>query len=416
MSSPDDRIAETDIVAPKARDAWEVLAVFGNQRIQRSLCPPCDLIVGRDPASDICLDHASVSRRHAKLSIRETATIEDLGSSNGTRVDGRTIPTGQSAYVRQGSVVELGDIVLLVRPPALLLENDLSESRLGVSGEMSRVLEFGTAASHSALHVLISGEQGSGRAWLASRIHQGSPRAATPFTVLQAEELTEVALVGTSAAAPGLLERARGTMLLLRDPEHLSERVQSLLEKALTEGKVVRADGSQSATLDVRIVATTELSLGAFRTYKGMNARLYAHLCGLSAEMPPLRTRRGEIRHLAERFLLEAPRQGMTFNEAALGKLLLHTWPLNVAELKETVLRAAALAPSLQIRQDEVVFAGEATAASHSETDDEKERQRVLAALELCGGNQRKAADMLGISRRTMVNRMNQLNLPRPRK
>jgi FHA domain len=142
MKEFQDEGAKTDLVEPTARDAWELIAVFENHRVVKSLTAPCEIVIGRDQSSDVAVPHTSVSRRHARLVIRETATIEDLGSSNGIRIDGRKIAAGEVSYVRQGAFVELGDVVLLVRPPSVLLLAAQSDASLGVGSEMSRVFEF----------------------------------------------------------------------------------------------------------------------------------------------------------------------------------------------------------------------------------------------------------------------------------
>jgi two-component system, NtrC family, response regulator AtoC len=202
----------------------------------------------------------------------------------------------------------------------------------------------------------------------------------------------------------------------MQDFETLPRSGQELIERFMDDGRITRADGTKSGPVDLRFIATTTLSISEVHAWGALSERLRKQFAGLSIEVPALRVRRGEIRHIAERLLLEAPRPGMTFNEDALGKLIMNPWPGNIAEMRDVILRAAALAPGLKVRQEDIAFGAEAAWSSRPESDDEKERQRFLQVLELCGGNQRKAAEMLGISRRTMVNRMSKLSLPRPRK
>ena len=410
---PDEALAETDLVAPKARSGWALVVVLESGPIERSLEAPCELVLGRAAGVDVTVDHASVSRQHARIVLREAATIEDLGSSNGTRVDGRRLDRGQVAYVHAGSVVELGDVLLLLRPPQLDLAGG-AERGSGVGSEMARAFELATAAGRSSLNVYVSGEAGSGRRWLASRIREASPRAATTWLAFDCAGASAAAVSGTSEALPGILEQAAGGMLLIHDVHLLETPAQRALQVALANRSASRLDGSVSVALDLRIIATSTVTAKELRANPAFDTSLASQLAGIAIEIPPLRRRRGEIRHLAETSLREAPRRGLVLSDGALGRLLLDEWPGNVALLRDVVLRAASTARTNEIRAEDIVFPDADGVPVESAAD--KERARLVIALELCAGNQTKAAEMLGISRRTLVNRLNQLDLPRPRK
>ncbi len=348
----------TDLVVPRSRRGWELVVALTTGRQEHVLEPPCELIVGRGEGASVVVDHGSVSRQHARITLREDATIEDLGSSNGTRLDGRLLQPGHAEYVRSGSVIELGDVMLLLRPPDSDAAAGASvHQQAGVSVEMVRALDLASAAAKSTLNVYVSGEAGSGRTWLAERIHRSSPRSGAPMVRvrLRKESADEEALASMSAAMPGAIERASGGVLLLQEPQHATKEARAILESALATRTLRRRDGTEHAALDVRVITTSTMSPKALKA-TGVDAELVARLSGITLDVPPLRLRRGEIRHLAEQALLEAPRRGMTFDAAAVGRLLFRDWIGNVAELREVVLRAASVAPGPEIRVEDVTF------------------------------------------------------------
>jgi two-component system, NtrC family, response regulator AtoC len=401
----------TDLLVKKERDQWEIVVVLQGDRKEYRFAAPCTVTIGREATNVIRVEHSSVSRRHARIALHEGATIEDLGSSNGTRLDNRVLNANESAYLRPESVVELGDVLLLVRAPEQRFGT--TETARGVSGAMAQALELANAASRTALNVLITGPTGAGKRHLAERIARGSPRAKLPFVSLRVSSSTDAAMLfGAHAGSPGVFEVARDGIVLLQGLEQLPAELQAPLEQVLANSKGRRIDGSAFA-IQSRVIATSRASLTALRTQGTVDPALLSRIAGVCVEVPGLRDRRGEIRHLAEAFLLDAPRAGLGITDAALGLLLVHDWQHNVLGLRDALHRASLTARTSSITPDDLGALGQGAVA---QTGQEAEKKRILVALDLCAGNQTKAAKMLGISRRTLINRIEELDLPRPRK
>ena len=229
-----DAVGATDLVEARRRDRWDLVVTLATGRREYPLDVPCELVVGRGETAYIVVDHKSVSREHAKLVVKEGATIEDLGSSNGTRVDGHLVPRGTAAYVRAGSVIELGDVLLLLRPPET--ETSLGAGQTaGVGVEMGRALELASAAAKSSLHVYVSGERGAGKTWLTERIHRASPRSTTALVRVHARGAGPEDVLGA-------LDRAASGMVLLSDVAALTRPAQVALQMALATNRIARAD------------------------------------------------------------------------------------------------------------------------------------------------------------------------------
>jgi two-component system, NtrC family, response regulator AtoC len=405
----------TEIVSPRAREAWELVVVVGGVRHEHSLNAPCEVTLGREITNVVPIEHASVSRRHARIQLSEGATIEDLGSSNGTRLDGRLLEVGKSAYLRTGSLVELGDVLILLRPPDG--KAGVSEDvQRGVSGDMALALELADGASRASLGVFLVGPSGSGKRWVAERIHRQSPRAKLPFVALRVSADTAVdELLGTSAASPGVLERAQSGVVLLQGVETLSRLLQQGLERVLSTGKIVRGDNSETVML-ARVFCASNDNPAELRRKGSFDSTLLSRLSGITIEIPPLARRRGEVKHLVETIVSESSQRGLSITDGALGQLLVYDWPENVRELREVLTRAATTARGTAITSEDLALGGKAPRPAGTDGAADAEKKRILVALDLCAGNQTKAAKMLGISRRTLINRLEDMNLPRPRK
>jgi two-component system, NtrC family, response regulator AtoC len=395
--------ADTELIKPRTRGDWEVAVVHEEGRLERAAKAGSVLMIGRNATNDLPIDHPSISRQHARLVLADRVTIEDLGSSNGTRVDGLLIPKGQPSYVRTGSVIEVGTVMILLRAPTESAEE--FQPPPGCSVDMMRAFELANAASKSALNVLVIGEPGAGKAWLAQWLVARSPRASGPLVVhrAQGDESDLAELTGASAHLPGSLERAHRGSCLLRGVEELTAAAQTALLKMIDQKSITRADGSVFASPDLRVLVTSTLSP------KDLRARLVPgladRLLGITIEVAPLRTRKGELRYIASSLLSELPK-APKLGDRALGELLGYPWSGNIRELRDVLLRAGNLAGDAEVRPQHLGLS--------SAPDDE--RSRILTALETAAGNQTRAAEILGISRRTLVNRLNEMNLPRPRK
>jgi DNA-binding NtrC family response regulator len=297
------------------------------------------------------------------------------------------------------------------------------------------------------ISVLLQGETGVGKEVFAELIHRQSSRAAAPFLRLNCAALTETlleselfgyekgAFTGANVPKPGLLEVAAGGVVFLDEIGELLVSTQAKLLRVLDERKVMRVGGLTPRPIDVRIVSATNRDLEAEVARGTFRLDLLYRLNAMSIIIPPLRERPGEIALLAHKFAHDAAtklgRRLPQLTDAALELMRSYSWPGNVRELRNVIERALVLATrdvidviDLPVEKMRATYATAAAPANPvavlppdtSTTIDNEERRRVLEALETCAGNQTHAARLLGISRRTLVNKLEKFALPRPRK
>lgn len=279
--------------------------------------------------------------------------------------------------------------------------------------------------------VLILGESGTGKELVARSIHQNSPRKDKPFVAVNcgalAESLLEAELFGhtkgsfTGAMADrrGLWEEAEGGSLFLDEIGETSLPMQVKLLRALQEGEIRRVGSTQTRRIDARIIAATnrnleeEVKSGTFRE------DLFYRLSVVTLYVPPLRDRPTDIPVLVEKFLQKARKnlgkENLRFSENALKTLAVYEWKGNVRELEAAVEYAALrvrgneiLAEDLPVKllSDEFKQAALRSHLSELYADlpslDELEKRYLLHVLERTGGNRTKAAEIVGIDRRTL--------------
>jgi len=389
-----------------------------------------EVIVGRGERSTFRIDHKSVSRRHARIRVGDPSTIEDLGSHNGTRVDGAIVAPGTPIPIGTASTIEVGSVVIVLRA-ASQATSPLDEE----AGVMTRLERLVDTVARSSLAVVLLGETGVGKTRLAERVHRESRRAANAFVQINCaalpEGLLESELFGhergafTGAAGPkrGLLEEAHSGTIFLDEIGELPLATQSKLLQVIESGEVRRIGATRSSSVDVRYVSATNRALRAAVEAGQFRADLFFRLDGISITVPPLRERRAEIVPLASRFLEEASQElGKTASLAkdAVEALERHPWPGNVRELRNVIQRSLLLAPGPVLRAKDLHFsesfgtsAAAPPVARPAQAPDE--RQRILDALDACAWNQTRAAERLGISRRTLVDRLGKYRIQRPR-
>jgi two-component system, NtrC family, response regulator AtoC len=325
--------------------------------------------------------------------------------------------------------------------------------------------------AQSQLNVLVLGETGVGKEVLARSVHDLSARHAAPFLPLNCSALSEHlleaelfghekgAFTGAVRARAGLFETADGGTVFLDEVGDLPLSIQTKLLRVLEDRKIMRVGGRTAKEVDVRFVAATNRNLKEAIAQRSFREDLFYRLNGMTFTLPPLRQRRAEIRPLCQLFATRAcieHRKGNTLelSEPALERLERYDWPGNVRELKNVIERAVVLCsgPALEvshlppeltesgpiasalspaqppaIAHSSAASSGADTTASPGAADPDPgarlrqeladlERERVLKALEECGGNQSQAAERLGISRRTLVYRLSAFGLTRARK
>ncbi len=325
-----------------------------------------------------------------------------------------------------------------------------SEPPIIVDEEMQRVFQLLKQVAPTDLPVLILGETGSGKEGAAEWLHAHSGRTGGRFVTVNCASLSESVLeselfghergafTGALAAREGLFEAADGGTLLLDEIGEFSLRAQAKLLRVLETGEIVRVGSTQPRRVDVRLVAATHRDLPELVRQGAFREDLYFRLSGITLTIAPLRERRSEILPLALLFLRRVARAMKrpvwTLAECAESALVAHAWPGNVRELRNAVTRAAALCTGPALRAEHFALGGAslgrsrppappgppATADAASTTVRRElqifERERIMAALEKTDGNQTRAAELLGLSRRTLTNKLNAHAIERPRK
>jgi DNA-binding NtrC family response regulator len=304
---------------------------------------------------------------------------------------------------------------------------------IGDAPPMQRVFEIIDQVAPSRATVLITGESGTGKELVANAIHQRSPRASGPFIKLHCAALAESlleselfghergAFTGAMARKDGRFSLADGGTLFLDEIGEISPSIQVKLLRFLQEHEFERVGGTQTIRVDVRVIAATNRNLPEEVAKGRFREDLFYRLNVVSLEMPPLRDRRADIPALAKFFLAKYAKA----NDKAIGELSPQTlellvsydWPGNVRELENAIERAVVLTSGPQIEPRSLPTtvrpAAPATPgmpAVPGSTMSELERYAILETLKACGGSTSKAAEMLGISTRTIQYRLHEYN------
>jgi two-component system, NtrC family, response regulator AtoC len=351
---------------------------------------------------------------------------------------------------------------------------DVSQGPIVVrSAVMRKLYELLDRVAPGEITVLIQGETGVGKEVLAEQVHKRSPRSKKPFLRLNCAALTESlleselfghergAFTGAHQSKAGLLETAQGGTVFLDEIGELPMSVQVKLLRVLEERQVWRVGGVKPRPIDVRFVAATNRDLEIAVSEHKFRQDLYFRLAGVTLHIPPLRERPDEIEPLAREFIGQLARKGYEpeLSAGAIDLMVGYSWPGNIRELRNAIERAILLAGDAPVRREH--FAVEKMTATvstpisdrppstgfpprdpavttHHQTmppppddDDtgqlslgerlrrqvqEVERQHIIDALTRCGGNQTRAARELGVSRRTLISRLEAYNIPRPLK
>jgi len=299
------------------------------------------------------------------------------------------------------------------------------ENVVGRSEAMLQVYKTAARVASTDATVLIQGESGTGKELVSRAIHTASPRAAGPFVAVDCGAIAEGVLeselfghargafTGAQVARRGLFEEANRGTLFLDEIGDIGPNLQARLLRALQDGTIRRVGTNDPIAVDVRVVAATNRDMEAAVRDGAFRADLFYRLNVVSIRIPPLRERKEDVPLLAEHFAQKHGRaEGSAISPAARELLVAYDWPGNVRELENVIARALALNPSGVIVPEDLPEAVRATgspraAAKGLELADrptlaELERRYAAQVLQEMAGNKTRAAEVLGIDRKTL--------------
>jgi two-component system response regulator FlrC len=374
---------------------------------------------------DVALDVAQLIADLKNERINVPVVACGIGNDAQTAV--RAIKAGAQEYIPLPPNQEL---------IAAVLEAATEESHKIVHGDpaMARTLKLAEQIAGSIASVLVVGDSGTGKELMARYIHQRSQRRNAPFVAVNCaaipENLLESELFGyekgafTGAVARriGKFEEANGGTLLLDEISEMDLKLQAKLLRAIQEREIDRIGGKRPIQVDVRIIATSNRKMDAEVAAKRFREDLFYRLNVVMIEIPSLKERPGDIeplaRYFVEKYAEANDMDAVTLAPESLQLLKTHAWPGNVRELENTLHRGVLLSTAGVIGPDAIRLQGSAanTAAVASpanlvgRTVADVERDLIIDTLDHCLGNRTHAATILGISIRTLRNKLKLYN------
>lgn len=308
---------------------------------------------------------------------------------------------------------------------------------IGSSAVMQKVSNLIDSVANSRANILITGESGTGKELVARAVHFRGNRRAGQFKAINCAALPETlfeselfghekgAFTGALRQKRGLFELCEGGTLLLDEISEMTTALQAKLLRVLQEREVQRLGSDRPVSIDVRVVATTNRHLPTEVANGNFREDLFYRLNVVVIDLPPLRERSGDIaplvEHFVRRFNQENGRSVKRVSDAAMRVLENYRWPGNIRELENYIERAVVTASGEVLTPDdfprELTTGGpkpKTNAVGVGTTIHDMEKWLLLATLEAEGNNQTKAADILGISTRTLRNKLYEYGLKTP--
>lgn len=322
------------------------------------------------------------------------------------------------------------------------LKSELSEryrfsNIIGTSSKMNSIFQMMGKIARVDGTVLITGESGTGKELVARAIHFNSPRKEGPFVVVNCgaipKDLIESEFFGHTKGAftdaktekTGKFELANKGTIFLDEVGELSPEAQVKLLRALGEKEIAKVGGTKTIPIDVRVIAATNKDLEEEVRKGSFREDLYWRLAVLSLHLPPLRERKSDIsllyEHLIEKYNEEIEKEVKGVSEQALAHLMSYSWPGNIRELESVIYESMVLSERPLIEEDDLPLRIRGTASEKEDiffepgkplskairsVTEKVEKRLIEKALEELGGNRTKAAQKLGISRKTLFNKM----------
>lgn len=395
---------------------------------------------GKDAGNDLVLNQRFVSSRHLKVTRHHNRfTVSDQRSTNGTWINNVRIFEADVPFY---TTLRVGEGELIIEPALSKVTAPIETGTYGLIGvdqSIKSLIELIDRVAPSMAAVAIFGESGTGKELVARAIHSQSNRAENTFIPVNcaaiSKELIESELfghekgsfTGATNARKGAFEEADGGTIFLDEIGELPLDLQAKLLRALESGEIKRVGAPRPTTVDTRVVAATNRDLLAMAREGKFREDLYYRLCVIPLSLPPLRSRPGDIRLIAEHFVRTyAPRgQRVVLLPAAVAALESHPWPGNIRELRNVIHRALLLrrGPNVDagdLKFDAVPDRPMVSASGGLEHQpgmsleaqlQRAERLIVESAIKRLQGNKEAAARELVVSRSTLFKRLKEWGL-----
>ena len=304
---------------------------------------------------------------------------------------------------------------------------------------MKAIIDMADKVASSQASIMITGESGTGKEVMARYVHRQSQRkgnnfvsvncAAIPENLLESELFghEKGAFTGAVAQRIGKFEQANGGTLLLDEISEMDPKLQAKLLRVIQEREIERVGGDQTVPVNVRLIATSNRNLEAEIREGTFREDLYFRLNVINLQLPPLRQRPNDIEilsnYFAEKYCKENDLPSMRFSSEAMGRLQHYPWPGNVRELENTIHRSVLMASGIEIDVEAIILPNQNSELLDKEgikpdtelqnnfegkTLANVEKALILNTLDHCLGNRTHAARILGISIRTLRNKLNE--------
>jgi DNA-binding NtrC family response regulator len=444
----DDKVARELLVEILDREGYQVEAhATGDEAVARAGKQDYDLVI-----SDVRMGEGAggmevLAAFQKAAQQTPVILITAFGDVSGAM---QAIQKGAYDYVSKPfNVTELSETVRRALERSRLLEENRAlrkkvgaeepriESIVGRSPQMLDVYKMVARVAPTMSTVLVVGESGTGKELVARAIHTHSPRAGGPFVAVNCTALTESLLESelfghakgafTGAVAPrrGLFEEAQGGTLFLDEIGDVGGKMQAQLLRVLQEGEIRRVGGNEAVKVDVRVVAATNRELEHEVAQERFREDLYFRINVVTIRLPALRERPTDIPLLARHFLLKYAarerRADTSIAAEAMSALERYPWPGNVRELENVIERALALSKDGVVLVSDLPpeVPGIQAVPPPGLVDDrptlsELERRYIQLILNETGGNKKKAAEILGIDRRTLYRTLERHGIHEP--
>lgn len=428
-----------------------ILGVSENKIVD--LQPAGEMVLGRSTTSDVVLvdDSKQISRHHARLRWdRRVATIEDLNSAIGTRVDGVLIQPRVRKELRDGAIVSLGCLNIVFQHPqiskpqkstSLIIEEIRSLAILNIptdyivvndSASKNVFIQAARLASLSA-RIHIMGETGVGKDLLVNAIHYWSNRSHIKLVAVNCSQLDDIginseihghekwAFTGANSEHPGVFEQAHGGILFLDEVAELPLEAQANLLRIVQNQQVRRIGATAPRPVDVRVISATSANLFNLVTQGKFREDLYYRLCEVCISMPPLRQRTGDIPLLVRYFLsCQSSRTGHNFSidDSGVSVLTKYTWPGNIRQLMNFIAQLVSDSSGAKHFSDSDVRRVLDDIESRGVSQDkgilsihDEQRVKIINAMREYRGNKSTVSKMLNIPRSTLYRLLNEYGI-----